>query len=311
MKSQKRLSRYSLFVLAYNVFVILFGAYVRASGSGAGCGQHWPLCNGDIVPLNPRFETIIEFTHRITSGLSLVFILILFIWVFRSNKAGSRIRKAAGFALGFVIIEAIVGAGLVMFQLVEGNDSAARAAVIAIHLINTYLLLGSILLVYLWSRKDGHINFSLIPYSRIIIIIVTLTLLLLGSSGAITALGDTLFPAGSLSEGMAQDLNGSAHFLIQLRIYHPMIAVGLGFLIFGFVRYSRKFITTSNGMRFSNFLLAGFIIQIFIGTLNVLLLAPIWMQVIHLFTADSIWLLYVLYINEILSDYSQLSLQQN
>ena len=134
MKSQQRLSKYSLFVLAYNVFVILFGAYVRASGSGAGCGQHWPLCNGDIVPLNPRLETIIEFTHRITSGLSLVFILILFIWVFRSNKAGSRIRKAAGFALGFVIIEAIVGAGLVMFQLVEGNDSAARAAVIAIHL---------------------------------------------------------------------------------------------------------------------------------------------------------------------------------
>ena len=160
-------------------------------------------------------------------------------------------------------------------------------------------------------KKGCSINFSLIPYSRIIITIVTLSLLLLGSSGAITALGDTLFPAGSLSEGMAQDLNGSAHFLIQLRIYHPMIAVGLGFLIFGFVRYSRKFITTSDGMRYSNFLLAGFIIQIFIGTTNVLLLAPIWMQIIHLFTADSIWLIYVLYINEILSDYSPLSLQQN
>lgn len=304
MKTQQRLSRYSLFVLAYNIFVILFGAYVRASGSGAGCGQHWPLCNGDIIPQNVRIETIIEFTHRITSGLSLIFIIILFILVYKSNKAGSRIRKAAAYAHSFVIIEAVVGAGLVMFQLVEGNDSLARGVVIAIHLINTYLLLGSILLVYLWSKSNAPNNFSLIPHSRIFILIVTISLLILGSSGAITALGDTIFPAGSLSEGMAQDLDRSAHFLIQLRIFHPMIAVALAFIIFGFVRYSRKFTTTPLAMRFSNYLLAGFIIQIFLGTMNVLLLAPIWMQVIHLFTADLIWLLYVLYINEILSDYS-------
>lgn len=304
MRNQKNISRFSLFVLVYNVLVILFGAYVRASGSGAGCGQNWPLCNGVIVPINVQIETIIEFTHRFTSGFSLILLFILFVWVFKIYPAGNRIRKAAVLALIFVILEAIVGAGLVLFQLVKDNDSVARAIVIAFHLINTYFLLGSILLVYIWSKNGPEFKLPAIRLSKIFIIFVTIGLLILGSSGAITALGDTIFPSGSLSEGLLQDFDNANHFLIQLRIYHPLIAVFMAFIIYALIKYSKKIYTSKQVIRYANLLMAGFVGQIFVGTLNILLLAPIWMQIIHLLVADLIWLTYILFVNQVLVDYS-------
>jgi heme A synthase len=159
-------------------------------------------------------------------------------------------------------------------------------------------------MVHIWSKKDENLKFPIIRFSKISIIILTLGLLILGSSGAITALGDTLFPAESLAEGLIQDLNSSTHFLIQLRIYHPIIAVTMAFIIYAFIQYLRKYIRSSQGIKYANFLLAGIIGQILVGTLNVLLLAPIWMQIIHLFIADLIWLMYLLFINQILIDYS-------
>src|SRR5215467_12703113 len=67
-----RVSAFAWGVLAYNVAVIAWGAFVRASGSGAGCGRHWPLCNGEVVPRPTSVATVIEATHRATSGLALV-----------------------------------------------------------------------------------------------------------------------------------------------------------------------------------------------------------------------------------------------
>ncbi len=51
--SQAWFSRYAWGVLLWNVLVALWGAYVRATGSGAGCGSHWPTCNGEILPRAP------------------------------------------------------------------------------------------------------------------------------------------------------------------------------------------------------------------------------------------------------------------
>ncbi|MFN8454080.1 MAG: COX15/CtaA family protein [Anaerolineae bacterium] len=70
-----RFAKYVWTVLAYNLAVILWGAFVRASGSGAGCGSHWPLCNGEVIPRTPQMETLVEFTHRLTSGLALLLVI--------------------------------------------------------------------------------------------------------------------------------------------------------------------------------------------------------------------------------------------
>src|SRR5664279_3445372 len=86
------LTRFAWFVVFYNVLVILWGALVRASGSGAGCGNHWPLCNGQVIPVSPNVHTIIEFTHRMmTVGATLVVIALL-VWTFRATVKGHAAR---------------------------------------------------------------------------------------------------------------------------------------------------------------------------------------------------------------------------
>jgi len=293
------LRKYSLFVLIYNVFVILIGALVRATGSGAGCGSHWPSCNGEVIPTSPQLETLIEFSHRITSGLTIIFVLILFIWVFRKYGKKSKIRIAALFVFIFIIIEALIGAGLVLFDLTGENSSLTRALVIAFHLVNTFLLLGSNTLLFEWIRDGEPKKLLINRNARQLFILIFVLFLLLGASGAITALGDTLFPAASLSEGIEQDFSGE-NFLLQLRVYHPIFAVFIGLGLYVIYNNFLKKSKNEKLNTYSRYLAGLFLIQLFVGVINVILLAPIWMQLVHLLLADIVWIIFVLWINQII-----------
>lgn len=294
MIANRRYVLYSWVVLVYNVGVILWGAYVRATSSGAGCGNHWPLCNGVVIPRTLRIETMVEFTHRLTSGLALVFIFGLLVWTLRAFPRGHRLRLGAGLSTFFIITEALVGAGLVKFEWVAQDASIGRVITIAIHLINTFLLLACLSLTSWWAsggeiasiRQRGLLAWGLgIGMAGVLI---------LGISGAITALGDTLFPAGSLVEGFRQDFSPTSHFLIQLRIWHPLIAIVTGlYLVFlavvlGMI-YPGRWVKVT-----SSCLVALFLLQLVAGIANIYLLVPVWMQMIHLFLADAIWITFVL-----------------
>ncbi len=221
-----RFNTFAWFSVAYNIFVVLFGAVVRATGSGAGCGAHWPLCNGMVIPRPERVETIIEFSHRITSGVTLILIAILIVWAWKKYMPGSSVRKAVIFALVFTILEALVGAWLVLFKLVEDNDSVHRAIMMMIHLVNTFLLLASLAITAWLATFTDIQKLEVKGTNGLLAVIGCFVILFLGASGAITALGDTLFPSASLAEGIKADFSSTAHFLIRMRIYHPGIAVG-------------------------------------------------------------------------------------
>ena len=152
-----RLARFAWLVLGWNVAVILWGAFVRATGSGAGCGAHWPLCNGEVVPRAPALETMIEFTHRATSGVALLLVLALVLWVYRERPKGHPARRAAGASLFFFVTEAAVGAGLVLLRLVGQNDSVSRAFWMAGHLANTFVLLACLTLTAHWCASEARL----------------------------------------------------------------------------------------------------------------------------------------------------------
>lgn len=292
------LKKYSFFVLIYNLFVILIGALVRATDSGAGCGSHWPSCLGQVIPSTPKLDTLIELTHRLTSGLTIIFVLILLIWVFRVYGKESKIRTAARFVLFFIILEALIGAGLVLFGLVEDNSSLIRALVISLHLVNTFLLLASNALLFEWVRNGEPKKMLVTRNAKQLFILMTILFLVLGASGAITALGDTLFPANSLTEGIKQDFSGE-NFLLQLRIYHPIIAVMIGLGIYFIYNNFLKKSKNEKLNKYSIYLGGLFLSQLFLGVLNVIFLAPIWMQLIHLLMADIIWIIFILWLNQI------------
>jgi protoheme IX farnesyltransferase len=291
MRDLSKFAKYVWGVLAFNVLVVLWGAFVRATGSGAGCGSHWPLCNGEIVPRTPVLETIIEFTHRITSGISLLLVLGLLIWAFRSYPKGHIVRFGAVLTSFFIITEALVGAGLVLFGWTAQNASAIPTA---IHLINTFLLLASLALTGYWASGGDRLIFRNQGLVLWALAFGLLGVLFVGVSGAITALGDTLFPASSLVEGMRQDFAAGSHFLIRLRVWHPVVAVTVGFYLI-FVSSLLALLRANPAIRRAAISLAVlFVIQLGAGLMNLLLLAPVWMQLLHLLLADIVWITLVL-----------------
>ena len=201
-KNHNNFTRYAWFVLAFLILVVLWGAFVRATGSGAGCGSHWPLCNGVVVPREPQIETLIELTHRLTSAFSGILVLGMLFWAFRLFPKGHIVRKAAVYSTVFIITEGLVGAGLVLFEWVADNESVARAISMAVHLVNTFLLLAAVTLTAWWAGAGSDFRLQLRGHGRAgrLIGIAVFLLLILGVSGAITALGDTLFPKGELRE---------------------------------------------------------------------------------------------------------------
>ena len=289
-----RFAKYSWGVLLFTLIVILWGAYVRATGSGAGCGSHWPLCNGEVIPRAPRIETVIEFTHRASSGLDFILVLGLFVWALRSYPKGDPTRQAASFSFLFIVTEALVGAGLVLFEWVDQDASTGRAISIVIHLVNTFLLLASLVVTsWLASAFPGWADVKKKP-SMALLGIGLFGTIVLGASGALNALGDTLFPTSSLIQGIQQDFSATAHFLIRLRVLHPSIAVFMGAYLIILAGIIRLQVQQPVMRRIARLLTVGILLQLGAGVINLLLLAPVWMQIVHLLLADLVWISLVL-----------------
>lgn len=284
-----------LFILG----VILWGSFVRASGSGAGCGNHWPLCNGAVLPETTSWKTVVEFTHRVTSGLSLILCAGICFLGFREKKRGSLARKASIATLALVLSEAIIGAALVLLRLVEMDQSALRAVSMSIHLANTFLLLGAVTLTAHWAvmRAPEPIRGS--RSDRVWAGTSLFSVLVLGASGAVTALGDTLFPAQTLTQGFTQDLSPTRHFLVSLRLYHPILALTVSIVL---ILFARRAIRTrpEPAVRFHAFLTLGLqCAQLLLGFMNFLLLAPVPIQMLHLFFSDLVWINLILLVSNL------------
>ncbi len=306
------LARFAWGVLVYNLAVVAWGAFVRASGSGAGCGRHWPLCNGEVVPRPKSIETIIEATHRATSGLAFIAVAVLLVWVFRALPRRHHARKGATYAMIFMVGEAALGAGLVLFELVGMDASLKRAFSMILHLGNTFLLIGSIALTAYWlsspraahpapSRASSRSASGAEFLEKIGLFASLGGVLVLGGSGAIAALGDTLFPAASLREGLAQDLSPVAHVFLRLRLLHPFLALGTGSLVLATAALVRARTRSAVVRRWSYAVTALFVVQFSAGLLNLVLLAPVFMQLVHLLLADATWIALVLLAWETLS----------
>jgi cytochrome c oxidase assembly protein subunit 15 len=284
------LRRFAWGVLAYFIAVILWGTLVRATGSGAGCGNHWPLCNGTVMQHSASVETLIEFTHRLTSGLSLFSVLGLLVWTYKGTVRGHLARAAAVASVGFTVVEAILGALLVKLGLTAQSQSPLRPAYLALHLTNTLLLLAALTLAaHLLSRRKGYLRGSIrvvAPFGAIAAVVVVM---IVGVTGSLAALGDTLFPASSLGQAFAQDFSATSGWLVRWRWTHPTVAfLSSIFLIWILVRAAQRSAHWDN-RGLSALVLVLLAVQYVLGVMDVFMLAPLWLQVAHLLGADVLW----------------------
>ena len=289
------LLRFSWGVLVYFVAVILWGALVRATGSGAGCGDHWPLCNGTVIQHSPHLDTIIEFTHRLTSGISFFSVVGLMVWTFAATVRGHLARAASIASVAFTLVEAVLGALLVKLGLTAQSHSPLRPAYLALHLANTLLLLAALTLtVHMLSRREGYLRRRIRLVSPAGALMGLLVVLVVGVTGSLAALGDTLFPATSLSAALQQDFSSGSTWLLRWRWTHPTVAfLASIFLIWILVRAAQRS-THWNNRGLAALVLMLLVAQYLLGVLDVFLLAPVWLQLAHLLGADALWIALVI-----------------
>ncbi len=284
----------SLCMIAYTLIVILWGAYVKISHSGDGCGKSWPLCHDNWVPAGRHMSTWIEFSHRVSSGLYGILVLLMIVLAFKTYPTHHPLRKAMVFTGFFTLSEALLGAVLVLAGLVGSNDSVFRAYVMALHLVNSLLLVASFVLVYDWALYKVHesrAKFS--PLAPKIVIMICL-FLIIASSGGIASLSTTLFPSESLFSGLVEDFSKDSHFLVRIRISHPLAATLLGGLLIYMSFYLGA--KTSNPvlqkrLQALTYLL---IFGVALGYVTLFALSPIFLKFAHLIWAYGIWIVLIL-----------------
>lgn len=286
-------ARFAWATLCFNVAVVLWGAFVRATGSGAGCGNRWPSCGGSVLGTSANAQTIVEFTHRMTSGVALLMVAILVLWCWRATSKGHWARDSALLAAAVLVNEALLGAALVLLGHVAQDQSAGRILFLGLHFGNTLLLLAMLALTAAWLQR-GTERFTLIKNRTEVSAVAAglLAVLAIGTTGTVAALGDTVFPATSLHASLLQDFTSDSPALLHFRLLHPLLAVIAGaYVIWVALKSSSRRIWHS---RPSVALIILLFTEIGIGLLNVLLLAPVWLQILHLLVAETIWISLVL-----------------
>jgi heme A synthase len=277
--------------LVFTLFVVIWGGYVSASGAGDGCGDSWPLCRnllGASTPTTP-VDTLVELTHRLTSGLALLAVVGLTLWSRRRFPPRHRARYWAALALFFMVVESLLGAALVIFRLVDLNVSLARALIQPVHLTNTYLLMGSLAFAAWWSGPRRSLPGSAHRLSTRFVVAALVGVVVLSAFGTVASLASTVFPSESFLDGVRNDFIRDAHYLVRLRIGHPIAALVFG----GYLFWLGRRLTPERPERtpFQYYVVTGiFAAQVGVGLLDAILLAPIGLQMAHLFLAHALWL---------------------
>jgi heme A synthase len=293
-------AKYAWFTLFYNIVVILWGVFLRASYSGDGCGQHWLTCGGEAIPSAPQLKTLIEFSHRVTTALAGIVVVVLAAWAIiswakRRFPKGEREWKFALLSLVFIITEGAIGAGLVLTGNTAANWTPTRPLWTIGHLINTFILVAFLSLTA-WSASGGKLRLRKIDTRVKLVLVISLAAIIFSAiSGSMAALTNMLFPSVSVAEGLAKDFAESSHYLLRLRILHPISSIVTGVLLFFVAGWMKKvFAEEKNVQRWAGYLAILVLVQIVFGGATLLMLAPIVMQLGHLLLADLLWIAFVL-----------------
>lgn len=284
------------FLVVYTVLVIVWGAWVRISHSGDGCGNNWPLCDGVYIPNELDQKTLIEYFHRLTSGFYGIFVSGLMIAAFRIFPRKTAARRVALTSFFLMIVEALLGAALVLKGLVGENATIFRVVVMTLHQLNSLLLTGSTVALALATRPAYSPETLQFSWKKLFTSGSNLAIfMLLPATGAWAALANTLFPSQNLQEGLVKDLTPHTPWILKLRVIHPILALAIGFYLVYF--FFKKSEGTRGDESKANLQVAGILsFALVFGVLTLLFLSPVWMKLVHLTLAQLVWISLVNYV---------------
>jgi cytochrome c oxidase assembly protein subunit 15 len=288
--TSKALHRYAWVVVGYNVLVVLWGAVVRSTGSGDGCGEHWPLCGGTMVQHWKTLASVIEYAHRASVGVAVIALLGLVVWTWQATMRRHLARVLVAASVVLTCNEAFLGALLVLKGLTAQNHSPARALYLSLHLANTLVLLATLALTaHFLGRTDARMRGGVALRGGWGAALGLLATLSVGVTGSLAALGDTLYPAASLRAAFAQDFASGGSWLLHIRWLHPALSV-VAALCIGILLWRSRHAQEAATRTLGGVVVGLIVLQMVLGVADVLLLAPTWIQITHLFGADLLWI---------------------
>lgn len=307
---ERRLRHWAGFLLVYTILVILWGAWVRISHSGDGCGDTWPLCNGQLIPEAARGKTWVEYGHRFTSGLYGLVVIAIYIWVriLKRHHSLSSAHRWMFWTLIFMITEAALGAKLVLFGLVSSDQSVWRLIVMSLHQLNSFLLVAFTVRFYAATFESEYLAGELTQEQSTVLFassevsetssasaskflsrpLFLAGFLLIAITGAWAALSTTLFPSTSLLDGFTKDVSSDSHIVLKIRGLHPV----LGLLIGGSLSVALYRVSSKLNLFLGRVAMMGSALiasGIVVGLLTLFLLSPVPLKLIHLLLAHALW----------------------
>jgi heme A synthase len=251
--------------------LIVLGAIVRITGSGMGCGDHWPLCNGHLFPPLDDIGTVIEWSHRLVAAFvsALVVALALYAWFLRRRSPSSaalRPDQLAYGALGLLIVQVLLGAITVKLELPPWS--------VILHLGTAMLLLATLLIAAQRARLTPGFRPGLATLLALTFVTVLFGALTANLSAAPACAG---FPLcnGRLWPSAALGAPAVIHWVHRLLAYTLAIVVVV-----------RALRTRERGM----ILLLGLVaLQVVIGAATVLMGLPGGLQAAHVAVGTAVW----------------------
>jgi heme o synthase len=279
-------ANYAWVVLAYNFLVVAWGVFLRASNFGDGCGTNWPFCGGEKNPAKGSLATLVESSHRLSTMLVGVLVIIMLVWSIRKFERGHLARRASWVVLGLTLFEGFIGRHLVVRELVTSNDTVERALWMCLHVTSTFGLLGAIAIAALSASHIRPLQFKKQGVAGWLLATGFIGTILLGVSGAISAFGHQVRPD---VHGLSDRLKPAAFWASKLAVAHPVGSASIGLfllLMVGLVQHLRPDPFVRNAGKLVIGLLG---VQMLVGLINIFYKAPIGLQMVHLVMADANW----------------------
>jgi len=276
----RRFTRLAWTAATFTYLLIILGAIVRITGSGLGCGEHWPLCNGELLP-PLDLPTIIEYGHRLAAAAVSVLVaaLAVYAWWLRRGAGspkgvpdgpGERFSpdRTAYVALGLLVVQVLLGAVTVKLSLPPWT--------VILHLGTAMLLLATLILI-----ARGH---PITPHSRVGLAALTL------------GFGTVLFGALTANLGAASACLGfplcndqfipAGNYLQHIHWTHRLLAYTLFAYVWWWALRSKK--------RGAWYVVGLVTVQVAVAAGMVLLSLPPALQAAHVAVGTAVWAALVL-----------------
>jgi heme A synthase len=265
--------------------LIVFGAVVRVTDSGLGCGNEWPTCHGSLIPPLDNITAVIEWLHRAFAVFIGLFGIVTLIQAVRAFRRRNRLVLMATLTAALLFAaQSMLGALVVILDL--------PPTAVTLHLGTAMLLLGALLVGGLASIYQPQARYARDQFTTLAFLAAALTLIIILTGALVRGAGASLSCTDwPLCNGAVVPLGQGQGALIHWT--HRVAVLGLGITLAMLVWQAWKVRPAGSVRILAAAGFGAYLMQVGVGALYVFSMAADWTGAAHVGFAAITWSLLV------------------